>query len=92
MPGTTSPPGTPSTSSGVQRLRQQLLSREARLSPYARIGIQKACNIAQQALTEAAILRYNNKQLRYRLQQEEARNSQKRLIVGRARVVSEKDI
>jgi regulator of replication initiation timing len=87
-----SPPATPSSSAGVQRLRKQLLSREARLSPYARIGIQKVCNTAQKAMTEAAILRYDNKQLRYRLQQKDARNSQKRFIVSRVRVVLERDI
>ncbi len=87
-----SPPATPSSAAGIQRLRRQLLSREARLSPYARIGIQKACDTAQKAMTEAAILRYDNRQLRYRLQQKDARNSQKRFIVSRARVVSERDI
>jgi hypothetical protein len=89
---TESPPVTPRSSTGVQPLRMQLLLPRARLSPYARIGVRRVSDVAQQAMTEAAILRYDNKQLCYRLQQKEGTASARRFIVSRARVVSEKDI
>ncbi len=85
-------PQTPRSSGGVQKHRMQLLSPSKRLYPHARVSIQKISNAAQQAMTEDALLQYENRQLRYRLYEKEAWNAIKKSIASMARVVSEKDI
>jgi hypothetical protein len=85
-------PTTPHSTNGVRSLQNQVIAALPHLCPATRIGVQKLGVAAQMAMGENIILRYDNRVLRYCLQQKDSHKSQRAFLVSRARVVTEKDI
>ncbi len=85
-------PTTPQSTRKIRSLHDQVISALPCLSPVVRLGIQQIGVAAQKAMGENVILRYDNRVLRYRLQQKDSHKAKRAFLVSRARVVTEKDI